>query len=558
MGSASAEVARSTRAPAPGATDLLRAALEKIVFFEWRLGELAAELAAAGSRAAAAEQDRERALAELHEARLAAHAAHQRLAEAEAERTRLSSLLARPQPHALDGAALEAERQRSAQIAAELADARREIDRQKQERERWLQDMIAQARDGDEAPAALAQFISEIRAEVISLRSRAAACDEVILRAGLAPPPPAVPEPPPSAPTRESDAVELARRFWAEGRLGDLPTPPASSAARSSPPRLPAAGESFVPALQTRPPVGPLAPPRDAPTDLLPGFLLADRPRSSYPPAPSLPARASAQHALVEQCLRGLAARDPLRRERAARHLAAFPTPAAAPAIAASLGREEVPRCRAAMARALAACGGPEAAQIVLSLLAPSEPPLVRMGALESLAVEGGPCLRAALEAGAADPAVSLRRRTASLALSLGAAPDLLSRLCADPDSSVRAAAGGGDQYPEAPLAEEPAPDRGQETAPAAETASNPTSGRSPPLPSPEEPPPPRNLPGAALHAIRTAIFGLSETELAAAIGLDAETAGRLAEELVAGGLLSRRGRRLVAGPGAESVPPLA
>jgi len=39
---------------APAAPELLRTAMEKVVFFEWRLGEMAAELAAAQSRASAA------------------------------------------------------------------------------------------------------------------------------------------------------------------------------------------------------------------------------------------------------------------------------------------------------------------------------------------------------------------------------------------------------------------------------------------------------------------------------------------------------------------------
>jgi len=47
------------RTGAPGAAEFLRAALEKIVFFEWRLAELTAELAAAQSRCAAAEAERQ-------------------------------------------------------------------------------------------------------------------------------------------------------------------------------------------------------------------------------------------------------------------------------------------------------------------------------------------------------------------------------------------------------------------------------------------------------------------------------------------------------------------
>jgi hypothetical protein len=161
---------------------------------------------------------------------------------------------------------------------------------------------------------------------------------------------------------------------------------------------------------------------------------------------------------------------------------------------------------------------------------------------------------------------VAVRRRTASLALTLGAAPDLLARLCADPDSSVRAAAGAGDALPEAPLAEEegarsavapapaPAPPPGGPQSGGAFGASIGSSAPALTL----APTPLDSLNASALHAVRTAIFGLSETELAEAIGLAPEDTVRLAGELVTAGLLARRGRRLVAGPDAESIPPLS
>ena len=65
-----------------------------------------------------------------------------------------------------------ADRERLAELEASLAEARAEISRQREERERWLSDMVAQARAGGEGPAALADFISELRGEVISLRER--------------------------------------------------------------------------------------------------------------------------------------------------------------------------------------------------------------------------------------------------------------------------------------------------------------------------------------------------------------------------------------------------
>ena len=52
----------------PAPAELLRAALEKIVFFEWRLSELAAELSAAQSRCASMEQERVRTEEDLRTA----------------------------------------------------------------------------------------------------------------------------------------------------------------------------------------------------------------------------------------------------------------------------------------------------------------------------------------------------------------------------------------------------------------------------------------------------------------------------------------------------------
>ena len=533
MTTGSADGARSPRTAAPNPAELLRATLEKIVFFEWRVSELAAELAATLGRASAAEQERARAQEENHQARREAHAARHQLTELEAERARLATLLARPAHRQVDGAALEAERARTAQLAAELTDARREVQRQKDERARWLQEMIDQAREGDEAPAALAQFISELRAEVIALRERQRQCDLLLEQAGLTPPAAALPEPPRTAPARHPDAVETARRLWDEGRL-EVPL---------------ARHQGALPVDVALPRKGALP----AATDLLPGLAALRAAPAVATPAPSPRALQSAHRALADQCLRGLVAHDPARRAQAARHLAALPVPAAAPGLAAALGRETDPRARAEIARALAACGGDEASEMVLQLLAPSEPALVRLAALDALAVPDGRFCRAALEAGAADPAPAVRRRTASLALSTGGADDHTARLFADPESSVRAAAGGGDHVPEAPLAPE---------EPAAEQAPTPIAGPfarlAPPLAETvPEPLPVRERPSLmteAMQAIRAALFGLTEGELAEAVGLAPSQGPALAQSLLGQGLLARRGRRLVASADAEPL----
>ena len=381
---------RSSAASAlPSPPELLRAALEKIVFFEWRLSEIAAELAAAEARCASAELERARADETARAAHAQAQSARIRIAGLEADRARLAALLARP---AHDFAApSDADRERTARLEAELAEARGELSLQKAERARWLNEMIDQARNGDEAPAALAQFISELRGDVIALRERQKQSDALLRGAGLEPPPAIEPQPPPVAAQREPEPVEAARKMWAEGRLG-APAGNSLDAVRADDP----------------------APHRSA-------------------AGKSGPARA-----LAEQCLRALASHDPARREQAARHLSALPFSSAAPLLASALGSEQEPRARAQLARALAACGGEGAAHLVERLQQDGEPPLVRLAALEALCLLGGAGALAALERAAADASPAVRRRAAALAASTDGAGGIFSRLGADPDPSVR------------------------------------------------------------------------------------------------------------------------
>jgi hypothetical protein len=557
------------RAGAPGASELLRAALEKIVFFEWRLSELTAEMAAAQSRTASAEAERQRAHEEVRKATLEAQEARRHTVELEGERARLASLLARPS-HApvLDEAALFAERDRAAQLSAELDEARRELLRQKDERARWLQEMIEQARQGDEAPAALAQFISELRSEVLELRDRQRRCDAQLVAAGLTPPAPAAPQPAPPAAAHEHDAVAQARKLWAEGRLGETHSTEASP--------LPA---SFVDSF----PESRATAPRAVGTDFLPGLAALNRSPAVAAPALALshgaltPARPipAAQRALVEQCLRGLTASDAARRAQAARHLASLPLPAAAPGLAAALGRESDPRAKAAIARALAACGGDGAAALIAQLQISAEPPLVRLAALDALFGMAANHARAALETAAFDAAPALRRRAAALALSTDEHADLIARLSVDPDASVRSAAGGEGNVPEAPLAEEehapkaaapvaqpsiiapptvidlpPAPQGRAQPAPshASQTSSGPKSS------GPDESAAETLLAQEALFAVRTAILGLTDSDLADALNLDAKRAESLVHKLLSQGLLARRGKRLIVGAAVENA----
>jgi hypothetical protein len=372
-------VAEAPAQHTPTPAELLRAALEKIVFFEWRLSELAGELAAAQSRCASAELERSRAEDQARAAHEQAKAARMQTAELEAERARLASLLSRPQGLQIDTHALDAERDRAARLQAELEGARRQLEHGRAERERWLSEMIEQARSGDEAPAALAQFISELRGQIITLRDRQARCDELLAKSGIAPPPPAESQPPPPPPRRESGPVEEARKLWDEGRLGGVPA------------AIPSRSEG------------------------------------------------AAARALADQCLRNLGASDPARREQAARHLAAVPVPSAAPFLANALSSETDSKARAQIARALAVCGGEGAAEIVAQLQAASQAPLVRLAALEALCTISSRA-RAAIEAAAQDPSAGVRRRAAALAASEGFS-DLLARFSSDADPSVRAAA---------------------------------------------------------------------------------------------------------------------
>jgi hypothetical protein len=364
----------------------LRAALEKIVFFEWRVSELAAELTAAQTRCASVEAARAEAEDDALAAAALVKTTRKRCAELDTERVRLSALLAHP-AHGQSGAdpvALQVERRRSASLEAELESARAELTRSRAERERWLSEMLAQAKSGDEAPAALAQFISELRSEVVALRDHQGKCEALLAEVGIAPPAIAHAQLPLAAPRLTAQPVQDARRMWEEGRLA-------------------------------------------------PGPVVTTH--FALPPEPRVGAAA---RALADQCLRSLASPDPGRREQAARHLAAAPLASAAPAIAAALSEESEPKARAQLAKALAACGDDGAAEIVAQLQSATEPPLVRMAALEALCAIPARS-RAAVEVAAQDVLPALRRRAAALAVGEGL-DDLISQLAADSDASVRGA----------------------------------------------------------------------------------------------------------------------
>lgn len=395
-----AEREREATGQQPSAAELLRAALEKIVFFEWRVSELTGEVAAAHRRSAAAEKARAEAEEEARAASAQARRARLQCADLEAEQARAAELLAAPVQGraAADAQALEEERARCLSLQEQLEQARAEVARARAERERWLTQMIGQAQGGDEAPAALAQFISELRGEVIALRDHQKRCESLLEAAGIAVPEFEPAHPPPQPPSPSTTPVQEARRMWAEGRL-------------AAPPQAGAAPPDPVP----------------APAPRASGFALAADPGLS-----------AAARALADQCLRGLASADSSRREQAARHLAAAPVAAASPAIATALQSETDVRARAQLAKALAACGGEGAAGIVERLQAEAETPLVRLAALDALCAIPSRA-RPAIEMAANDRAPAIRRRAAALAVA-ERIEDLEARFAADEDATVRGA----------------------------------------------------------------------------------------------------------------------
>ena len=503
-----AETQRGNERPdterAPAAPELLRAAMEKVVFFEWRLGEMSAELAAAQSRAAAAELERARLAGLRSEAEREAEAARQHVHALEAERERLSSLLARPTHLAVESGAAQAERARAAGLAAELAEARREIDRQRAERDRWLDERLSQALGSGDSEGSLASFISELRSEVIALRERQKQSDDLLQKAGIAQSPWSSPAPPPP-PGPRREMLEEARALWSEGRLGASPHPAVAPPA------------PFLP---------PIASPIHSAVPVADTLRMAGAPQGA------------AAAALADQCLRGLSARDPARREQAARHLAAMPVPAAAPALASALGIESDARARGQIALALVACGGPAAADLVAELQSDAEP-LVRLAVLDALCSLPNRAA-SALETAARDGSPSIRRRAAAIASALGL-EDIRSRFAMDAEGSVRTAAS---VHERPACAERPAPrvDAVLARTPAVRA-----------LPAPPDPAR-GDLARDAVLAVQTAIFGLTESELAQALSLPYAEIAALVTSLVASGRLTRRGKRLVAaGPGAAA-----
>ena len=338
--------------------DLLRGALEKIVYFECRLAQLEGELKAARGVAAREKE----ALAAAREREVAVTGA---LAEARS---------------ALDGERTQ---------AGELAERVRLLEA---ERERFLAGLIDQARiagapgrgglaEGAAAESAdLAGFIAELRGEIEALRPWKAAAERAGLRveAAAAPGARADGDAPPAVPA-------LAARFEEAGRIG---------VTRSDASRLEG----------------------------------------------SLPSRA--ERSLYEASMDDLASADPRDRRRAAEALRAMGSRAAAPLVAAAVGRERDPEVKVALLSALGTLGEPSAADIAARELGDARPS-VRAAALDAVAALAGPEAEPRLLAALADPSPVVRRRSILLlGFGRGATVDeALASALADRDPGVARAA---------------------------------------------------------------------------------------------------------------------
>ena len=330
--------------------ELLRGALEKIVYFECRLSQLEAELKAA--REVAAREKEGAATARAREGAATASAGELRR-DLEAARRGEEELSERVR--LLEG-----------------------------ERERFLAGLIDQARiagapgNGGEPsePADLAGFIAEMRAEIERLRPWKAAAE----RAGLS-----VDEASRDPEARPRGVEELASRFESTGRLG-LSRSEATGLERALPGR--------------------------------------------------------AERSLYQASMDDLASLDARTRRRAAEALRALGSRAAAPIVAAAVGRERDPEVKAALLAALAALAEPAAAEIAARELADPRPP-VRAAALVAMAALAGPGAEPRLVAALGDGSPSVRRR-AVLLLGFARGPsaeEALASALSDRDGGVARAA---------------------------------------------------------------------------------------------------------------------
>jgi HEAT repeat protein len=370
---------------------LLRSALEKIVFFECRVSQLESELSAARETAGRARGD---------------------AAKAERRALELEQALAGEK-----GARAEADRR-----ATELHDRVRRLEA---ERERLLGGLVERARVSgaaassgepgpDEGGADLADFIAELRAEIETLRAFRAQTLAAAATSGTGGLAPAAPLAGPAA-----DPASVADSQPAVDRGS------ASAAAAPALERARAAQPATISDVATR-------------------FVTSGRVGFTAHDAGQLRDVLStrADRALYERSMDDLTSPDEGRRVRAVRALEALGSRAAAPLLAAALGREESAEVKAALLGALGRFREPFAADLAARQL--SDPrPAVRVAALEALASVAADSAAEKLAGALSDASPAVRRR-AALLLGLQAgdrAEDALAVALADPDRGVARAA---------------------------------------------------------------------------------------------------------------------
>jgi hypothetical protein len=413
--------------------ELLRSALEKIVFFECRVASLEHELEAAHAVALRAREE--------------AQGARRREGELEA-------LLAQSRgEQAVSGA-----------HNGELAERVRLLEA---ERERFLSGMVERARvsgapadDGGEpgSESDLAGFISELRGEIESLRAWKRAAEEAGARveseagARMAPTPmettgasasveEAAAAPEPTA-TSSANAISTSPspspRASGErvGERGELPAPtPVPLAIKAV--ALPAPSPTPIPR-------APAANRTDSLSTLATRMGAQGRlgvaPGDARALSPAFTTRS--ERALYERSLDDLASSDADARRRAADCLRVLGSPSATPLVAAALGREGDASVKAALLAALGALAEPGAADLAARELGDARPQ-VRAAALEAAAALGRAKAVPHLARGLADASPLVRRRAAILLgfAAVGEADDALAAALSDRDPGVARAA---------------------------------------------------------------------------------------------------------------------
>ncbi len=329
---------------------LLKGALEKIVYFEARAEQLSNDLKQAQSELEHVKRDL--ASAAQREIELRRH-----VAELEVRATRAHS-----------------EREESARLTDALRRERTELITRMLDASRVHGVEVVDGFD-------LAQFIAQLRSEVLVTRDGPTPTPLVVA------PPPA--PPPAQAPLEagQTHATRFANELRAQGRLS--------------------VSEADV---------------------------------NSLTNGTAFPGRT--EETLFGFSIRELASPDAAARVRAAERLAALAHPAAAPALATALHGETEPSAQVALLAALASLAKVEAVPVVTPLLC-APVPEVRIAALKALLTldpkQAGPHLAAATK----DPDKSVRRRASLLALGLSgrAAVELGSVAIRDTDADVRSLA---------------------------------------------------------------------------------------------------------------------